>query len=252
MLAAGCGRTPPEPPPLVVSAATSLRDVMVDVDRAYARAGGRVALNIGPSNVLARQIAAGAPVDVFISADEAQMDLAERADALLRGSRMALLSNQLVVVVPADRPRTARSSHDLLERDIRRIALGDPEAVPAGVYARRFLEAEGTWVALQSKLVPVGSVGAVLAAVEEGSVDAGFVYGTDARLSSRVRVALVVPPDAEHPIKYPAAVVRASKQPEEAKGFLLYLRGSEARAIFERFGFAVLGESPDRGPRAPR
>jgi molybdate transport system substrate-binding protein len=226
---------------LIVSAAMSLRQVMVDIGRAFEHEGhGPVAFNFGASNSLARQIIEGSPVDVFVSADEAQMQLAEQAGVIAGDTRVDLLSNQLVVVVPADRAVHLSSVRELAGAAFPRIAFGDPDAVPVGVYARRYLESLGLWQAIQPKIVPVVSVRSAVGAVENGGVDAAFVYRTDAALSSKVAVAYAVPIDQGPVIRYPAAVVRTSRQPEAARQFLLYLQGPEARATFERGGFIPL------------
>ena len=242
LLACG-GAPPPESggPPLVVSAAMSLRLVMLDIGRAWEASGaGRAAFNVGPSNSLARQIAEGGPVDVFVSADEAQMDLAAQAGALIDETRVDVLGNSLVVIVPAERLRPLASARDLAGEEFRRIAVGDPEAVPVGVYARGYLESIGLWEALRPRLLTVVSVRSALGAVESGGADAAFVYRTDARLSSHVAVAFEVPEGAGPAIRYPAAVVRSTRQPDAARRFLAFLQGDEARRIFEDQGFRVL------------
>jgi len=232
---------------LIVSAAMSLRQVMVEVGRGFEQAGhGAVAFNFGGSNSLARQIIEGSPVDVFVSADEVQMRLAEQAGVIAEDTRVELLSNQLVVIVPADRAVHLSSVRELAGAAFPRIAFGDPDAVPVGVYARRYLESLGLWQDIQPKVVPVVSVRSALGAVENGGVDAAFVYRTDAALSSKVAVAYEVPLDQGPPIRYPAAVVRTSRQPEAARQFLRYLQGPEARAVFERSGFIPL--TGDQGP----
>ncbi|MBM3777774.1 MAG: molybdate ABC transporter substrate-binding protein [Acidimicrobiia bacterium] len=223
---------------VVVSAASSLTDVMQQVADAWeARTAQRVALNTGPSNTLARQIAAGAPVDVFLSADEAQMDRV--ASAIAPGSRVDLLRNQLAIVAPVDRPFTLGSARDLATAPIRRLALGDPAAVPAGVYARRYLEGLGIWRAIEPRVVPMGSVRLALAAVEQGAVDAGIVYVTDIRRAERVRTVLVVPADRGPRIVYPAAALRGGPNPDAARRFLTFLQSPEAAAIFIDEGFLL-------------
>jgi len=227
-----------KPAPLVVSAAMSLRQVMVAIGQAYERGGGaHVAFNFAGSNTLARQIIEGAPVDVFISADEAQMRLAEQSGAIVPDSRVDLLSNQLVVIVPSDRPRPLASVTDLTGPGFKRIAMGDPAAVPVGVYAKRYLEWAGVWGTLAPRIVPMTNVRAVVGAVENGGADAGFVYRTDARLSPHVTVAFEVPLGNGPVIEYPVALVAASKQPAAARRFLDYLQGAEARGLFEQAGF---------------
>lgn len=233
------GQGAPAAKPITVSAAVSLTDALTAVAEAYARTGGSLRFNFGASNVLARQIVAGAPVDLFISADEAQMDVVAAAGLLADGSRVDLLRNQLAVAVPSDRPRTFRSIREIADVTFKRIAIGDPAAVPAGVYARQYLEKEGLWGVVQPRIVPTGSVRAALAAVESGAVDAAIVYRTDVRVSLKAVVAWVVPADRGPRIVYPAAIVRSTAASSESRRFLDFLRGGSAARIFERFGFTT-------------
>jgi molybdate transport system substrate-binding protein len=231
----------PQPAPITVSAAVSLTDALSAVATEYANAGrGGVRFNFGASNVLARQIVQGAPVDAFISADDAQMDVVARAGLIQDGSRVPLLGNQLAVVVPSDRPRTFTRIAQIADPAFRRIALGDPAAVPAGVYARQYLEKEGLWSAVEARIVPTGSVRGALAAVESGGADAAIVYRTDARGALRATVAWVVPADRGPRIVYPGAIVRGSKNAAEAARFLDFLRSSAAERIFSRYGFTAI------------
>jgi molybdate transport system substrate-binding protein len=231
----------PEHSPITVSAAVSLTDALSAIAADYGKAGrGAIRFNFGASNVLARQIVQGAPVDLFISADEAQMEVVARAGLVKEGSRIDLLGNQLAVVVPSDRPRTFSSIAQIVDPAFRRIALGDPAAVPAGVYAKQYLEKEGLWKSIEARVVPSGSVRAALAAVESGGADAAIVYRTDARVALRATVAWVVPLDRGPRIVYPAALVRESKNAADAARFLDYLRSADAGRVFGRFGFAVL------------
>lgn len=230
----------PAAKPITVSAAVSLTDALSAVAEAYGREGrGSVRFNFAASNVLARQIIAGAPVDLFISADEAQMDALAAAQMLTDGSRVDLLRNQLAIVVPSDRPRTLTSPRELTNAAFRRIAIGDPAAVPSGVYAKAWLQKEGLWDALEPRMVPGGSVRAALAAAESGAADAAIVYRTDARVALKATVAYVVPVDRGPRIVYPAALLRGSASPAEAHRFLDYLRGASAARVFERFGFML-------------
>ena len=224
---------------ITVSAAVSLTDAMGAAAEAYSRTGRGVRFNFGASNVLARQIVSGAPVDVFISADEAQMDVVGAAGLLKEGSRVDLLRNQLAVAVPSDRPRTFKTIRELADPAYKRIAIGDPAAVPAGVYAKQFLETEGLWAAVQDRLVPTGSVRAALAAVESGAADAAIVYRTDIRVAMRATVAWVVPADRGPRIIYPAAILKATPVPVESTRFLAFLKSDAAARIFERFGFTT-------------
>ena len=224
---------------LTVSAAASLTDALEEIASAYAAQGGpSVRFNFAGSNVLARQVASGAPVDLFISADEAQMDVAQRSGAIDEATRVDLLGNRLAVVTAIGTPLLTPS--DLDGPRIHRLAVGDPAAVPAGVYARQYLERIGLWNRLVPALVPVGNVRAALSAVENGSADAAIVYETDAAISRRVNVAFTVTgPDAPR-IVYPAAVVKRSPRRAEAVRFLAYLRSEPATATFQRFKFEPL------------
>lgn len=242
----------PERAAITVSAAVSLTDALTAIAKDYVGAGrGGVRFNFGASNTLARQIVSGAPVDLFISADEAQMDAVAREGLLKDGSRLDLVSNQLAVVVPSDRPRTFTSLKDLAGPAFKRIAVGDPAAVPAGVYARQLLEKEGLWAAIASRVVPTASVRAALAAVESGAADAAIVYRTDARLALRAMVVWVVPADRGPRIVYPAAIIRTSTLQTEAARFLEFLRSDAARRTFEGFGFTVPPMAERRGAEPP-
>ena len=224
---------------VLVSAAASLTDVLQQAAAAYEEAHPeRLVLNFGASNTLARQIAAGARVDVFISADAAQMD-AVTAE-IVAGTRVDLLSNQLAIAVPDDRIRRLTSARDLLDPSIRRIAIGDPAAVPAGVYARSYLEKIGIWQRLSAKVVPSGSVRLALAAVENGAADAAVVYRTDVAVARRARTAFIVPASEGPRIVYPAAAMRGGSNEAGARRLLAFLQGGDAAAIFERAGFVPL------------
>lgn len=236
-----CEPAAQRPGEIVVSAAVSLSEGLADVARAFERETQiHVAPNLGTSSTLARQIREGAGVDVFISADEDQMDAVQRAGRIAPGSRVPLLSNQLVIVAQADRAVTLRSARDLMKPEFRRIATGDPAAVPVGVYAKRYLESQGLWTDVARKLVPTDGVRAALAAVEQGHADLAIVYRTDAAIARRASIVFVVPRDQGSRIVYPAAVVTTGRNREGAMRFLTFLKGAAARAIFERAGFDVL------------
>ncbi len=238
--AVACERTTATPSrtELLVFAATSLTDALVEIGAGYeAREDVRILFSFGGSNALARQILAGAPADLFVSANLDRMDELERAGLVRPEDRVELLSNRLAVVVSARSTLSVNSPVDL--KRARRLALGDPEAVPAGIYARRWLEERGLWARLRERVVPMLDVRAALAAVESGSADAAIVYRTDAALSRRVRVALEIPGGETPGIVYPASVL-ASSTTAEARRFLDHLRSREAHAIFTRLGFEPL------------
>jgi len=229
-----------QPSGLIVSVAASVYDSLDEIAALYRAATGvTVALNAGGSNALARQIAEGAKAGLFISADNRQMDVVEKAGRVVAGTRTRLLTNELAVIVPSDAP-AERTVARVIEGGIARLAMGEPAAVPAGVYGRAWLERQGAWARLEGKVIPFPTVTAVLSAVANGRVDAGIVYRTDVMTSKRVRViARVSPKDHSYlDISYPAAVV-AGPSEAEAKRFLEFLKGPAAREVFERRGFGT-------------
>ena len=222
-----------------VFAAASLADALTEIGTAWeAASGNRASFNFGASSDLARQIRAGAPADVFFSADTAQMDTLERQGLVRAAERHDLLSNTLVVIVPEGRAARVASPRDLAGFET--IAIADPQAVPAGVYARTWLEGLGLWDALAPRVVPTLHVRAALAAVESGNAEAGIVYRTDAARSKRARIAFEVEPSQGPPIRYPVAPL-ATPGREAAAAFVAYLRSPAAREVFVRHGFLVLG-----------
>jgi molybdate transport system substrate-binding protein len=219
-------------------AASSLTDALQEVAEGFEKATGhKVVFNLAGSNDLARQIKAGAPADVFFSADKAQMDGLETAGLVRAGDRRDVLSNVLVVVVPKDAPARVAGPRDL--RAVTRLALADPQGVPAGVYARTWLESIGLWKELAGKVVPTLNVRAALAVVESENAEAGIVYRTDAALSKRVRVAFEVPRDQGPAIVYPMAPLAASTK-AATTALVTHLISEPARAAYGRFGFVVL------------
>jgi molybdate transport system substrate-binding protein len=226
-----------------VAAAVSLTEALQEIATAFERQhGARVLLNLAASNVLARQIAAGAKTDVFVSADAIQMDVVRQAGFIRR--EIDLLQNRLTVLVAADSTLTLTSAGDLRRPEITRIAIGDPAAVPAGVYAKRYLEAEKVWDTLQPKIVTTGSVRAALAALETGNVDAAIVYRTDALIARRARAAY--PSPTEPVVTYPAGLLTDAAP---ATKFYEHLRSSVADKVFEKHGFIVPGTREDRAAR---
>jgi molybdate transport system substrate-binding protein len=227
---------------LQVFAAASLTDALQELATAYEKASGdKVLLNFGASSTLARQIQEGAPADLFLSADEEKMDGLEKHRLLLAGTRRSVLSNTLVVVVPADSTLRIAGAADLATSRVRVLALAEPQSVPAGIYAKQYLKAQKLWDRVIDKVVPTENVRAALAAVEAGNAEAGIVYKTDAGISKKVRIAWEVP-QAEGPrISYPFAALAASRQPDAARRLLAWLESAEGLAVFRRYGFLVAG-----------
>jgi molybdate transport system substrate-binding protein len=225
---------------LSVHAAASLTEAMQEIGGAYEKeSGDKLQFNFGASSMLARQIEEGAPADIFFSADEAKMDALEKKNLLLPGTRRGLLSNVLVIVVPADASAAPKSAADLAKPEFKKIALAEPATVPVGIYAREYLQKLGLWDAVKEKIVPTENVRGTLAAVESGNVDTGIVYKTDALISKKVKIAVEISPAEGPKISYPVAVPKVSKQPERARKFEEYLAGPKAQSIFVKFGFIV-------------
>jgi molybdate transport system substrate-binding protein len=226
--------------PVTVFAAASLTESLKEIAANYEKqSGDKIGFNFAASGTLARQIEEGAPADIFFSADETKADALEQKGWLVKETRKSLLGNSLVIVTVLDGP-AIHSPADLTNAAIQRVALGDPKIVPAGTYAKAYLEKNGLWSGVEPKMIPCESVRAVLAAVESGNVDAGMVYKTDAAISKTVKVAFAVPVADGPRITYPLARVIHAPNPAAAQKFLDYLAGSEAAAVFARHGFIVL------------
>jgi molybdate transport system substrate-binding protein len=226
---------------ITVFAAASLTDALKETARAYeARSGDTVLFNFGASSLLARQIEEGAPADAFFSADEAKMDSLAARRLILKETRKSRLSNSLVIVTSADGDLNITSPADLAASKVKRIALADPKAVPAGIYSKEFLERQKLWPQVEPKVVAVDNVRAALAAVESGNIEVGMVFKTDAAISKNVKIAYEVPTDAGPKISYPVAVMKNAKQVESAKKFVEYLRTDDAAKTFIKYGFIVL------------
>ncbi len=235
---------------VTVFAAASLSESLKEIAADYEKASGnRVVLSFSGSMTLARQIAEGAPAGVFFAADENSMDFLAKQNLVEAGTRRARLANTLVIVVPKTRSISVARAADRAKPSIKRVAIGEPSSVPAGIYARNYLEAQGLWDTVCKKTIPTENVRAALAAVESGNADAAIVYKTDARISRSVVVAVEIP-RAEGPrIVYPAALVKTAKNPEAGRSFLDYLDSPAAKAVFRRAGFIVDGLDPGKAAR---
>ena len=199
--------------------------------------GDPVHLNLAASSLLARQIKEGAPADLFFSADEAKMNDLAKAGLIDPASRRSLLGNRLVIVVPLDSSLKLASAADLANPAVKHLALAETATVPAGIYAKAYLEKAKAWDAVAARVVSTENVRAALAAVESGNADAGIVYKTDALISKKVKVAYEVPAAAAPHISYPVALVKGGKNPAGGAQFLARLVSPEGRAVFAKFGF---------------
>ena len=228
---------------LTVFAAASLTDAMKDVAALWVKAGhSPLTLSFGASSTLARQIEQGAPVALFASADEKWMDYLAQKNLIAADTRKDLLGNDLVLVVPADKPLhvTLGPGFNLLALlgPSGRLAVGDPAHVPVGIYAQQALKKLGWWDGVASRLAPTPDVRAGLLLVERGEAPAGIVYATDAAASKAVMVAGTFPPGSHDPVSYPFAVVKSGDTPE-ARALMTFLTGPQARAVFVQRGFKV-------------
>jgi molybdate transport system substrate-binding protein len=199
-------------------------------------------MSFASSSTLARQIEQGAPANLFASADERWMDYLAGKQLIVPETRKDLLGNELVLVVPADKPQhvTIGPNFDLVGMlgSNGRVATGDPAHVPVGIYAEQALKKLGIWDAVTPRLARADDVRSALLLVERGEAPAGIVYATDAAVSKAVMVAGVFPADSHDPISYPFAVTKAGDTPE-ARALMSFLAGQQARAIFVKRGFKV-------------
>lgn len=229
---------------ITVFAAASLKNALDDTNAAFTKATGvKVVASYEASSALAKQIEAGAPADIFISADLRWMDYAAGKKLIKPDTRLNLLGNKLVLIAPKD----SKIDHVAIAKgfDIAklagdgRIAVADVKAVPAGLYAKAALTSLGSWAAAEPKLAQAENVRATLAFVARGETPVGIVYETDAKIEPKVKIVGVFPDDSYPPVTYPAAATSAGTNAAAAR-YLSFLRGAAAKAIFEKYGFSFL------------
>ena len=225
--------------PIRIFAAASLTDALATgiAEFEEAHPSLRVVPQFGASSDLARQILAGAPADLFFSADQRQLDRVAAEGLIQKGTRADVLSNELVVVRHRKEPDTVDGPADL--EALGRIAMADPQVVPAGVYARRYLESQGLWARLQHKVIPTLDVRGALAAVASGNVDAAFVYRTDAATEDRVKIVYAVPRKEGPRILYSLGIIEGRNR-REVRALYDYLRSAAAGDVYTEFGFVFL------------
>lgn len=247
LLAVGCGseQAQPEqqggPVELHVAAAASLTDVMQEIAAAYEKEHPqvKVVFNFGSSGALQQAIQNGGQTDVFFSAARKQMNALEKDGLLAEGTRRDLLINEVVLIVPAEGGKSLQDFEELTRADIQHIALGEPKGVPVGQYAEEVFTSLGILEPIKAKVVYGSDVRQVLSWVETGDADCGVVYATDAAVSKKVRVAAKAPAGSHKPIVYPAAMLKDSKHPEEAKDFLNFVGNDDNKKLFAKYGFEV-------------
>ena len=225
---------------VTLSVAISMKDAVEELGRAFAtrHPGVQLRYNFGSSGELQKQIEAGAPVDLFVSAAQRQMDELDQKGLIVKDSRRNFARNVLTVIKPTDSRVDLAKPQDLLDARVGRIVIGNPKTVPVGQYAEESLRALGLWDRLQPKLVLAENVRQALEYVARGEVDAGFVYTTDAAVR-RDRVTEAFRPGEEtyRPVVYPVAVVASSKQPALGRAFIELLASAEGQAVLARLGF---------------
>ena len=235
---------------ITVFAAASLTNALQDIALDYQKTHPvEIVSSYASSSVLARQIEQGAPADLFISADQQWMDYAAAKQQIIPSSRYTLLGNDLVLIAPAK----AGAAKVTLNKQTNwtsllageRLAVGDPDHVPAGIYAKEALQSLGAWAALEPKLARANNVRAAMALVERGEAPYGIVYGSDAVVSDKVKVAGTFPADSHKPVEYPMAMVK-DHQTAAVSAFYDYLKGPQAAAVFTHYGF-----TPTQGGLAP-
>lgn len=222
---------------LLVSAAASLQPSLEEITTKYPTKEVKITYNFGGSGALQQQIEQGAPVDVFISAGVKQMNALDGKDLL--SSKANLLTNQLVLITPKSSPVKLTDFRELLNPNIKKIAIAEPKSVPVGQYATEVLQNLGILEQVRPKFVLGNNVRFVLTAVESGEVEAGIVYITDAKSSNKVVVSAIAEPKYHSPIIYPIGIIKSSKNPEAAKQYVNFLQSSSVQTIFKKYGFGI-------------
>jgi len=225
---------------ITVSAAASLTNVFEEIGRTYEKQnnGTKVYLNFAASGALKRQIEAGAPVDVFASAALREMDDLERKGFLVAGTKRNFAVNGIVLAKPAPSKIQMSSFKDLTRPEIKRIAIGNPATVPAGMYAEQVLKHFGMWDQVKDKLILGESVRQVLDYVARGEVDVGMIFSTDAKVRAKdVTVLLQAPGNSHSPAIYPIAVVKGARNTDGARSFVDFVLSADGKKILEKYGF---------------
>lgn len=224
---------------LIVSAAVSLKDAVSEIGEKYrSKTGNEIIFNFGASGALQRQIENGAPADVFASAGQKQMDDLLEKGLIELGSRIDFARNSLVLIVPQDSDLKIAGFNDLAGDAVKKIAVGNPKTVPAGQYTEQVFINTGIAPMVANKLVFAEDVRHVLDYVTRGEVDAGVVYGTDARMAGeKVRVTATAEEGSHLPVLYPIAVLRDSRNKSASNDFIKFVTGPEGQAILQNYGF---------------
>jgi len=229
---------------ILVSAAASLTEAFTDMESQFEaeNPGVDVNFNFAGSGSLRTQIEGGAPVDVFASADQKNMDILAGEELIENSSRKDFAQNSLVLIVPSSSTLNITGIEDLTAPEVERIAIGNPETAPVGKYTTQSLTEAGLWDQIENKTILAEDVKQVLVYVERGEVDAGFVYMTDAKTADPETIKIIATVPVSTPVSYPIAVVSASENKEEAQEFLDYVTGAEGQEILKEYGFTPESE----------
>lgn len=229
---------------LTVSAAASLKDAMEEVKANYAKENPNVTvtINFGASGTLEQQIEQGADVDVFMSAATKQIDQLKAKGLTMDDTIKNVLGNKLVLIVPSDSKANITDFSGVTGNSIKKLALGEAKSVPAGQYAEEVFKNLNILDQVKDKAVYGKDVKEVLTWVATGNADAGVVYETDAKTSDKVKVVAVAADGTHTPIVYPATVIKSTKNADASKAFMAYLSGPQAKVVFEKYGFTMLGK----------
>ncbi|KAF6659422.1 molybdate ABC transporter substrate-binding protein [Paenibacillus polymyxa] len=226
---------------LTISAAASLTDALKEIQTLYesSHKGIQLNFNFGGSGALEKQIEQGAPSDLFLSASKKNMKSLVDQHLIESNKQKTWLTNELVAVIPADGTTSITSVKDLMQKEVKKVAIGIPESVPAGKYAQEALTNVKLWDVLQDKLVQAKDVRQVLQYVETGNADVGFVYKTDALTSQKAKIAFEVDSKTYSTVEYPIGIIKASKHIQEAESFYEYLQSQESLNIMAKYGFTI-------------
>ncbi|MDN4085053.1 molybdate ABC transporter substrate-binding protein [Paenibacillus polymyxa] len=226
---------------LTISAAASLTDALKEIQTLYesSHKGIQLNFNFGGSGALEKQIEQGAPSDLFLSASKKNMKSLVDQHLIESNKQKTWLTNELVAVIPADGTTSITSVKDVMQKEVKKVAIGIPESVPAGKYAQEALTNVKLWDVLQDKLVQAKDVRQVLQYVETGNADVGFVYKTDALTSQKAKIAFEVDSKTYSTVEYPIGIIKASKHIQEAESFYEYLQSQESLNIMAKYGFTI-------------
>lgn len=224
---------------VTISAAASLTESLTEISKSFeaSHPGIKLYFNFAASGILQKQIEKGSPVDVFISASPKQVDALQNKGLLYNDTRVNVLTNEIVLVIPANATYKVNKFDDLTSADIKWLAIGNPDTVPVGQYSQETLKKLGLWKQVAPKSVYGESVRQVLNYVERGEVSAGIVFASDLTIAKNIKAAVMAPAGSHKPIIYPAAVVSSSQNKESAMEFIKYLKTDEAKKVFEKYGF---------------